>query len=157
MTETERVVAVSVFAVLGLLIFAWASWWPTQSKRDKISIAPRYSHYHNSVMYDFFVGHDLATFMSSVDDGLFDFLYVDGMDSDGTLAGHVIVVVTVNNWVGRPEFVTQFRTFQGNSVEKSWQPAGGRLWGEAMGLFVLPADLEMISTEVKNPSHQSLS
>lgn len=148
MTETERVVAVCVFAVLGLLIFAWANWWPTQSKRDKISIAPRYSQYHNSVTYDFFIGHDLATFMSSVDDGLFDFLHVDETDSDGTLARHVIVVVTVENWVGRPKFVTQFRTSQGAFVENSWQPAGGRLWGEAMGLFVLPGVVTAASTEV---------
>ena len=150
MTNTEHVVAASVVAVFGLLIFAWANWWPTKSKRDKISTAPSYSKYNNSVVHDFFIGHDLATFMSSVDEELFDFLHVDGMNSDGTLAGHVIVVVTVDNWVGRPEFVTQFRTFQGAFVEKPWQPAGGRLWGEAIGLFVLPADLEMVSTEVMN-------
>ncbi|TWU11618.1 hypothetical protein CA54_04260 [Symmachiella macrocystis] len=148
MTDTEHVVAASVVAVFGLLIFAWANWWPTKSKRDKISTAPSYSQYHNSVTYDFFVGHDLATFMSSVDDGLFDFLHVDETDSDGTLAGHVIVVVTVENWVGRPEFVTQFRMLQGVSVKNSWHPAGGRLWGEAMGLFVLPGVVTAASTEI---------
>jgi len=148
MTETERVVAASVVAVFGLLIFAWANWWPTKSKRDKISIAPSYSNYKNSVVHDFFVGHDLATFMSSVDDELFDVLHVDGMNTDGTLAGHVIVVVTVDNWIGRPEFVTQFRTLQGAFVKKSWHPVGGRLWGEAMGLFVLPGVVTAASTEV---------
>lgn len=140
----DKAHVLAVFLLLAAAIYVWAI-WPRPEARSKLPPIPPFRSTVNGYgRHDLFQGVTLDVFLSGCDANSFD-----RIDADADLSHYVIAVVTVVNWIGRPQFVTSFTTSSGDEIVKQWSPVRTKMLGEAAGLFILPDDVISGRTEVR--------
>src|SRR5262245_37045436 len=77
---------------------------------------------------------------------------VDHVDFDATLASYALAKVTATSSGPASRFETTFRTGDGTTLKKEWQPAAGSPTGVATGLFMVPANVTSAATRLKTAS-----
>lgn len=78
---------------------------------------------------------------------------VDAIDVDTRYPRHVIGIVEVTYPNGKPHrFQTTFKSSEGKTIVKQWQPAEGNPGPTATGLFMLPENIVSGTTKVSESS-----
>ena len=144
--ETHKMILIGALTLFAIVILVWANWPPRPSKQETFSHRPYQTTVNKWCRHDFYRKVSLSQIVSHWGEKSLDYVfYVEDSTADQTFA-----IVQVFNWIGQVRLRTVFRFDDGSDVQMDWQPAKGRLFGVATGLFVIPQSAVSAKTEVLN-------